>query len=222
MLPTTPLWSDLTTYQHLLFDGIAMTLKLATLVIISSFMGGLLLAFASKIEITAVRKSISGFVYFIRNIPLIMLIAVIHYGIFPSFNIEADFFVSAWVSLGLSASAYFSEIFRSGFLSIRPEEKESASVLGMSFIQQYMLVLLPLMFLRIVPSLMNQVVAIIKDTSLAALIGIIEISRASEIVYEQTFKEGEMLLLVAAFYFLVCYGLSFIGKAAVNPKLLSD
>ena len=199
-----------------------MTIKLALVVVITGFIGGLILAFLSKTPFKIISMASDGMVYLLRNTPLIMLIAIVHYGFFPSFNIEVDFFASAWVAISLSASAYFSEIFRSGWRCVRCEERESASVLGLSFIQQQVVVILPLMFLRIIPAIANQIVAIIKDTSLAALIGIIEISRATEIIYEQTFREGEMLLFLTVIYFVICYGVTIAGQCIARKKLLTE
>jgi len=152
-----------------------------------------------------------------RNIPIILLIALIHYGIIPALGIEGDFFVSACVALGLSSSAYFSELYRGGFSSITTEERQSAKALGLSFIQQLLWVLIPLAVLRVLPSFANQLVSVVKDTSLAALIGVVELTRSAEIIYETTYQEGPMLLLLALTYLGLCLGINHLCQRIKRP-----
>ena len=208
----TPVFNGISHYQGLLLAGLGQTVMLALVVIATGLLGGLILTLLRVTRLPLMTQSVGAWVYLFRNIPLIMLIALMHYAILPFMGYTIDFFFSAWLAMSLSASAYFAEIYRGGFKTLQNDEKEAASVIGLSLLQQIRYVLIPLVFIRMAPALINQSVSLIKDTSLASLIGVIELTRSAEIVYEHTFHEGEMLTLIALIYFVLCYSLSTFAK----------
>jgi His/Glu/Gln/Arg/opine family amino acid ABC transporter permease subunit len=209
---TTSVVHDILQYKGLLLNGLLQTMLLAVAVIATGLAGGLALMIIRNSRIPVLSHSVSAWVYFCRNIPLIMFVALMHYGVLPFLGYAMDFFFSAWLAMSLSASAYFAEVYRGGLKTLKAEEKEAAHGLGLGFWQQLRFVVVPLILLRMAPALINQSVSLIKDTSLASLIGVIELTRAAEIVYEHTFHEGEMLCLIALVYFVLSYSVSNVGR----------
>lgn len=195
-------------YAPLLLQGLAMTIILSLIVMAKSLIAGMFIAILRFYRVPLLARIGDIYVYLLRSIPLIMLIVLVHFGILPLLEIRNSFFLSAFVALSLSTTAYVSEIFRGGFQSLHPEEHEAAKSLGLSRIQRLTYIFVPLVVSRMMPTLINQFVTLIKDTSLASIIGVIELTRAAEIVYERTLHEAGLLILISCIYFGLCYGLS--------------
>ncbi len=215
---------DLIHYGPLLAHGLSLTLFLSLTVMVTSLFLGLLVAICRYYRLVAVHGILEGYVYLVRSIPVVMLIALVHFGLLPALGIENSFMLSAFVGLSLSTTAYVAEILRGGFTTIHQEEYEAATSLGLNVFQQLLYVLVPLVLSRMMPTLVNQFVTLIKDTSLASIIGVIELTRASEIAYEHTMREATILIFVALIYFVLCYGLSRWSRTleSKNAKALQN
>lgn len=195
-------------YAPLLTQGLIATIVLSILVMAKALVSGMVLAILRFYQVPILGRLSDGYVYLLRSIPLIMLIALVHFAVLPLLGIQHSFFLSAFVGLALSTSAYIAEIYRGGLQSIHTEEHEAAVSLGLTLPQRLIYVIIPLTVTRMMPALVNQFVTLIKDTSLASIIGVIELTRAAEIIYERTLHEVALLLLVSGIYFMLCYGLS--------------
>ncbi len=210
-----PSWfhpQELLVYAPLLLQGLGITLGLSVLVMAISFIGGLKLAIFRFYGLPFLGPFSAGLVYVLRSIPVVMLIALVHFGLMPLLDFHPSVFASACVALSLSTSAYVSEILRGGFASLRREEIEAAKSLGFNTLQRLVYIFVPLAVGRMLPAIVNQFVTLIKDTSLASIIGLIELTRAAEIIYETTMHEAMMLLVIAIIYFFICYGLSRLAR----------
>lgn len=199
---------DLLQGTPLLLKGLGMTLLISGISIPLGLLLGTLLGTLRHQGQTPFRQLATGYIEFIRSIPLILLLVFIHYGVFPLLHLRPDFLASSLLSFCLFEGAYFAEILRGGLRSIQAGEQEAAISLGLSTLQQLIFIQLPLAFQRTLPAMMNQVVTLIKDTSLASIVGVIEWTRAGEILYEQTHHDFEILALQACVYFAICFSLS--------------
>lgn len=211
--------SDIIESAPLLLRGLALTLGLSLCAAVLSWGFGLSVAVIRYFGVPGISQALAGLVYLIRSIPVVMLMVFIHFGALPALGFQNSFFLSALVALSISTTAYLSEIFRSGFASLGAEEYETAVCLGLNVMQRLIYVFIPLVLLRVLPATVNQFVTLIKDTSLASIIGVIELTRSAEIVYERTLHEMTMLAFVALVYFVICYTLSrFSERLAVLRK----
>lgn len=211
-MPDATGFGSLWAYRDLLLQGVALTLQLIVMVLAVSLPLGVVLSLIRVYRVPVLHGVVTGWVYFVRSIPVVMLIALVHFAVMPVFHPGVSVMVSAAVALILSTGVYFAEIFRGGFSSIHPEEQDAAISLGLSFVQRQVRVVLPLVFLRTVPALINQCVTLIKDTSLASLIGVMELTRSAEIIAQRTLHEATLLLFIAAVYFMVCFTLSCLAN----------
>jgi His/Glu/Gln/Arg/opine family amino acid ABC transporter permease subunit len=158
-------------------------------------------------------KLATAYVELIRAVPLVGFLVFVHYGLLaPWLGPRADYFFTAWVAFSLFEAAYFSEILRTGLRALRREEREAAISLGLTPLQRYRLVYGPLALRRASPALVNQAVTLIKDTAIASILGLVEFTRAGEIIYERTYQDLPILMLQALVYFLLCYSLSRLGR----------
>ena len=160
----------------LLSDGVKYTLGIFVVTIIGSMPLGLLLTFL-RMNKSRVSRGVTGFfVYIMRGTPLLLQLYFIYYGLpfIPGMKnvIVLDRLPAAMLAFVLNYSAYFCEIFRGGMLSIDPGQYEAARVLGFSKKQTLLQIILPQMLRVSLPSIANEAITLVKDTSLAFTISV--------------------------------------------------
>ena len=128
---------------------------------------------------------------------------------------------SAIIILGINASAFIAEIFRAGIQAIDPGQMEAARSLGMSYFQAMRKIILPQAFKIMIPSLMNQFIAAIKDTSILSAISVTELTMSAKTIIARTYKAFELYSFALIMYVIVITTLTFISKK-VERKLNYD
>jgi len=160
-----------------LMEGFWTTLFLAVCAAIMSTILGLLLAVFRTFNNAVLNVFIISYIDFFRAMPIIVLMMLMYYAL-PFMGIRLSAIMSGILALGLNSSAYVSEIFRAGFLSIKKGQIEAAHALGLNGLQTMRLVILPQAFRVVIPPLVGNYVASAKDTALASSISIIELLKA--------------------------------------------
>lgn len=156
---------------------------------------------------------ISGaYIYVIRGTPLLMQLFLVYYGLPVFFRIIVSAYTTALVGLTIYAAAYLAEIVRAGLQSVDKGQKDAAKALGMTSLQEFRSVVLPQALKVIVPPAFGFFIALIKDSSLVAIIGFIELTRSSRMVISRTYRPFTIYLGVALIYFVICYGFSIISR----------
>jgi His/Glu/Gln/Arg/opine family amino acid ABC transporter permease subunit len=213
--------NDIIANSDLLFKGLRITLMLGILSGVTSLVLGTLLGLARYSNITPLKICAVTFIEITRSIPLVLYIVFIYLTCSPilgQINIFHDEifgsleFQSAFIALSLFTSAYIAEIVRSGLKSVETTQIQAAKALGLNIFQRLKYVILPCAISRMMPALVSQFISLIKDTSLASIIGLIEFTRSGEIIYERTYNETQILALIALVYFVICYGMSQFSK----------
>jgi polar amino acid transport system permease protein len=167
----------------------------------------------------------SSYIDLIRGTPLLVQILIIYFGL-PSLGIYFDPITAGILAIGLNSGAYQAEIIRSGIKSIPKENIESAQSLGLTEFKIYKFIILPLAIRNVIPALTNELITLIKDSSLVSVIGVAELTRRGEYIIAWTFRPFEVYLLVAMIYFVICYFLSKLSfkleKKLAIPGFLSS
>ncbi|MGD9581474.1 MAG: amino acid ABC transporter permease [Vampirovibrionia bacterium] len=203
-----------------LMKGLFMTLQLAFITIIGSSITGIILGTIRHSKVPVLSWIAIAYIEFVRSIPLILFIIFVHFGLLPNIlHIHPTFFLSAAVAMIIFTAAYIAEIVRGGLKSIERGHIEAAKSLGLNYFQMMFYVILPLALSRMMPALVSQFIALIKDTSLASIIGLIELTRAGEIIYGRTFHEFEILIFIAMVYFIICYSLSLLSRKLESTQI---
>jgi putative glutamine transport system permease protein len=206
-------WQALFEPSILLFllDGLRFTLSIAVVAIVLSLVFGTLLALARISRPAVLRYPTIGFIELIRALPVLYLIFFSFFG-GQRFGLN-DPAVAAAVALTAYTSAVNAEIIRAGILSIDRGQVEAARSLGLGYVQTMWLIVLPQAFRRIVPPQVSQLVTLIKDTSLAYIVGTNEFMRRVTILYSG-FEIGTIQGIVAAsgVYFAINYALSRLAQ----------
>ncbi|WP_392486827.1 amino acid ABC transporter permease [Haloimpatiens sp. FM7315] len=163
-----------------ILKGSIITFKLYFVTLVISIPLGILMAF---LKMTKPLKRILGiYTWFFRGTPLLLQLFFVYYGL-PVIGIRLSEFSAASITFILNYAAYFTEIMRGGIQSIDKGQYEAAKVLGMSYVDTMRRIIFPQAFRRVVPSICNEAINLVKDTALITVIGMPEILRnAKEIV----------------------------------------
>ncbi len=218
------------TVTNELLTGFGLTVLLFAVTLVAAIPFGLLVSFCSMTRFKPLRWLSKTFVWIIRGTPLILQIIVISFipsSLFGILNKEiAAFFNTTMANVNflfvcvafvINYAAYFSEIFRGGIQSIPKGQYEAAQVLGMTRTQTFIRVVMPQVIKRIIPPMSNEIITLVKDTSLARAIGVIEIIMAAEIAVNR-YVEIWPLFYAGAFY-LVFNGLLTLLFGFIEKKL---
>ena len=200
-----------------LLEGFWESLKVFTLTLAFSIPLGLVVCFGSMSRFTPLKLLSRGFVWVIRGTPLMLLLIIIFYGPGLLFEVTGlSRFTATIVAFSINYACYFSEIYRGGIESIPQGQYEAGQVLGMTKTQIFFKVVLLQVVKRIVAPMSNEVITLVKDTSLARIIGIYEIIWAGE----SFIKKGLIwpLFYTGAFY-LIFSGILTVALSRLEKKL---
>lgn len=200
-----------------LLEGFWETLKVFSLTLLFSLPLGLVVSFGSMSKFTPLRALVKGFVWIIRGTPLMLQLIIIFYGPGLMLGLPAmPRFTATILAFTINYACYFSEIYRGGIESIPKGQYEAGQVLGMTKSQIFFKVVLLQVIKRILAPISNEVITLVKDTSLARIIGIYEIIWAGE----SFIKKGLIWpLFYTGVFYLVFSGLLTILFAKLEKKL---
>ena len=200
-----------------LLGGFWESLKVFSLTLLFSIPLGLVICFGSMSRFTLLKALSRGFVWIIRGTPLMLQLIIIFYGPGLVFEITGlSRFTATIVAFSINYACYFSEIYRGGIESIPQGQYEAGEVLGMTKSQIFFKVVLLQVVKRIVAPMSNEIITLVKDTSLARIIGIYEIIWAGE----SFIKKGLIwpLFYTGAFY-LIFSGVLTVALSKLEKKL---
>jgi polar amino acid transport system permease protein len=212
-------WSVVAANLPYLLEGLRGTVLLGLLVMsLGTVLGfGVGLARLSRGGVYALA---TAFVELFRDTPLIMQIFFIFFGL-PAVGVRLNAFVAASVAMTFFAAANTAEIVRGAIQSLPRGQWEAARSLGLSSAQTLRWVILPQALRRTLPPLMGLFTTLLKDTSLAAIVNVFELTTAGRRVVERTLASFEIWLVVAALYFLLCYPLS-VATQRLERRLVAE
>ena len=144
------------------------------------------------------------YIEIIRGTPALLQLMILYYIIFKSVNI--NIVVVGIISFGLNSGAYVSQIIRSGLISIPKGQEEASTMLGFNYFQTMKDVIMPQALRNVLPALGNEFITLLKETSVAGYIGILELTKASDIVASSTYDYFFPLLIVAIIYLILTLG----------------
>ena len=200
-----------------LLAGFWESLRVFTLTLLFSIPLGLVICFGSMSKFSPLRYVTRGFVWIIRGSPLMLQLLIIFYGPGLLFGLPAmPRFTATIVAFAINYACYFSEIYRGGIESIPQGQYEAGQVLGLTKRQIFFKIVLLQVIKRITAPMGNEVITLVKDTSLARVIGIYELIWAGE----SFIKKGLLWpLFFTGIFYLVFSGLLTIGLNKLEKKL---
>ncbi len=217
-------WDFTFLYQNypLLLDGLLATFKLAIAINVLAVLIGLVAGAARASRHAAFRVPATAYVEFFRNIPALVQVFWVFYALPILTNVQINAFVASVLALSLYNGAYLAEIFRSGIQSIERGQWEAGKALGLSYLDQMRFVVLPQAVRRIIPSLTNQAIEIVKFTTVASTISFAETLYYAKLLSEQEFRPLESYTAAAALLVTVILAMSYLARRLEMRLELSD
>jgi len=240
-------WDILAGYGPLFAQGLWMTVQLAVIATAAGLALGVGVGLVNtdamrpargrplvRGALWALRGATTAYVTFFRGTPLFVQILLVHFALMPTlihpdggwllsgelareFRQNHGAFFSGTLALSLNAGAYISEIFRAGIQSIHGGQAAAALSLGMTPWQGMRFIVLPQAFRRMVPALVNETIALIKDSSLVSAIGLLELAMAARTVAGAYSRYWEPYLAISAMYLVLTWTLSLLAKRLEAP-----
>lgn len=195
-----------------LLDGLLVTIEIAAISIILSFIIGAILGLVRYMKVPVLSFLAGAIVDIIRNLPLLLIIFFTYFAL-PQIGIRLSIFWSAVAAMTIFESAMLSEIIRGGLNSIPVGQMEAGRSTGLTYAQTIWYIIIPQALRAMVPPIVSQFVALVKDTSLATIITLPELTHNARIVYGQdTNFVIPMFIAMGFLYWVVCYTLSKLSK----------
>lgn len=187
------------------------TIGLALVAVVGGGLLGLLVAVARVVPFRPLNWLASGYIGLIQGTPLLGQLFVLFFGL-PLFGFSVDAWSAAAIALSLYSSAFFGEIWRGSLQSVPHRQWEAGASLGLSYGMRFRYVIIPQAVRISIAPTVGFLVQLVKNTSLTALIGFVELTRASQIMTAATFAPLQVYLVAAAIYFVICFSLSQLSQ----------
>lgn len=193
------------------------TIALTALALAGGGFVGLIVATCGASHRTLPRYLARGYVGLVQGIPLLVWLFLFYFGL-SIFGYNLPPWVAATLGFSVYAGAFLGEIWRGALLSIPKTQWEAGTSIGLTFIEQLRHVIIPQAVKVAIPPTVGFTVQLVKNTSLAAVIGFVELTREGQLTTAATYQPFAVYLIVAALYFCVCYSLSRYARALERSR----
>jgi len=207
-------------HLQFLLQGALWTLLLSLIAFVGGGLLGFIVAMCRISPIKGLRWVALGYVQLVQGTPLLILMFLSYFGLsILGFTLPA--IVAAGISMTIYVSAYIGEIWRGCIQAVPRTQWEAAECLALSRVQRMALVILPQALRIATPPTVGFMVQIVKNTSLASVVGFIELARAGQVVNNSLFEPFLVYMLVAGLYFLLCFPLSWWSRTLERRLLVT-
>ncbi len=195
---------SLSVMMQQLLSGLLVSIEIFIVTLIFSLPLGLLICFGRMSKNPVLRTLVSAYISIMRGTPLMLQLMVVYFGPYFLFGIKISMgysLIAVFIAFSINYAAYFAEIYRGGIESISVGQYEAAKILGYNRFQTFFRIIFPQVIKRIIPSVTNEVITLVKDTSLAFVVAVAEMfTKAKQIASSQT----TMLpfVIAAALYYI--------------------
>jgi len=193
-----------------ILEAAQWTIALSLIAFIGGAVLGLVVALMRTSESKGARAAATAFIQIFQGTPLLLQLFLVFFGA-PVLGLDINPWVAAGVALVLNSAAFLGEIWRGCIQAIPRGQWEAAQALNLHYVARMRDVVLPQAFKIALAPTVGYLVQIIKGTSLAAIIGFVEVTRAGQIVNNATFEPLVVFSVVAAIYFVICWPLSLLA-----------
>ncbi len=201
----------ISSFPKILEFGLKVTLPLAVIAFILSTVLAVLVAMVQFAEVPVLKQICRFYIWVIRGTPLLVQLMVAFYGL-PLIGIHANPFVMAVIVFTINEGAYSAETMRAAMEAVPAGQLEAGYCVGMNFMQIMWHIILPQSFRTAFPSLFNALISMVKDTSLASSITVVEMFTRTKQIAGQSYNYLPLYIEVAIVYLLFCTVLTFVQK----------
>ena len=192
--------------------AIRWTLLLSLVAFVGGGVVGFIVAILRTMQSRLVRVLTAGYIQLFQGTPVLMQLFVFYYGLAVLFDVQVDAWPAVALAFTLYAGAFLGEIWRGSIQAIPRTQWEASACLSLGYLQQLRFVILPQAMRISIPPTVGFLVQLIKNTSIAAIIGFVELTRAGQLMVNVTFQPMIVYPIVAALYFVLCWPLSLLSR----------
>jgi polar amino acid transport system permease protein len=199
-------------------SGLLVTVEIAVFgLIIGILLGTLIAVVRVTPQYKTFPKILDGicnvYVAFFRGTPMVVQLLIGYYVLFPAMNIAIDAVIVAVLIFGLNSAAYVSEIMRSGIQSVDIGQLEAARALGLPYSTSMLKIVIPQSIKNILPTLGNEFIVLVKDTSIVSFIAVVDLTKAFRQIGDATYEYVVPYLILALVYLVLVLGITFAIRA---------
>jgi His/Glu/Gln/Arg/opine family amino acid ABC transporter permease subunit len=205
-------WHVVTESFGYLLAGARATLLLSATALLTGTGLGIVWGMLRVLPVPTLQRFMVGVIDGVRAVPLLLQMFFIFFGL-PAVGVQMPVFVSAALAMTLWMAANLAEVMRGAVESIQRGQFEAGYSSGLGYAQVMRWIILPQALRRMLPPYVGLCTILIKDTSLAAIIGVFELTRAAQETIERTFRSFELYLTIGAMYFVLCFALTLLSRA---------
>jgi len=198
--------------------GVLITLEITIVALLLATIIGLVVGLVNVGKNKTLKYVAKIYIDLIRGTPLIVQAFFLYFGMTGALHFRMTPETAGIIVISLNAGAYLAEIFRGGIQSIDPGQMEAARSLGLPYSKAMIKVILPQAFKNMIPSILNQFIISLKETSILTVIGVRELTQSGQIVIASTYRSFEIWTMVGIMYFILIFSLSTIFRK-VEVKL---
>lgn len=184
-----------------LLSGIGTLLEIFFITLVLALPLGLIVALARNSKCKILSWIMKNYILLIRGTPMILQIIIVYFCPYYLFNVTYDRFLAIVIAFTINYAAYFAEIFRSGIMAIPNGQREAAYTLGFNKMQTFFIIILPQVIKNVLPAMSNEVISLLKTTSLAQTIGIAEMFSLAQ--KQASYNFSIIPLVLAGGYYLI-------------------
>lgn len=209
---------------NLMLKGIINTLIIAAVALVLGVILGTIFAVVKVLPQNGFNKVLSAiadvYITVIRGIPIVVLLLLFYFGVMSPLGVHE--LVVACIVFGINSSAYVAEIIRSGILAVERGQLEAGRSLGLSYGTTMFKIVLPQAIKNIMPALGNELIVLIKETSVASFITVFDLTRAARAIVSQTYDTFVPYIVLAACYLFIVLIVTFVLKSVERWVRRSD
>lgn len=200
-----------------MLQGALVTLEISACAMVLASVTGLIMGLISVSTLRIPKAIIRAYVYFVRGTPALVQIFLVYFAL-PRIGFEFSSFWSGVVALSFNSAGFIAEIMRAGLQSIDAGQTEAALSIGMTERQSIQFILLPQSLRRVTPPLTNELITLVKSSSLLSVISITELTRTAQLIIAEKFVPFELYAALAVYYLVIISVLSW-GSEALEKRL---
>lgn len=207
MIDLTLIWDSIPSLLY----GTAVSLQITCIAAFIGLTFGSIFGLAETSQSRSISFAIGAYVTLFRGTPMLIQILFIYY-VLPQFGLILAPFWAASLAIGLNSCAYISQIIRTGINAVPKGQIEAAHTLGFTHIKTMRYIVFPQAFRVTLPALGNELITLVKDSSLASIIGVMELTKEASVIRSRTYDAFSILLAVSIIYLILTASLSFCLK----------
>ena len=196
-------------FTKILIPGIKVTIPLTLASFAFSFLLGMILAIVQVANVSILKQAARIYIWIFRGTPLIVQLFIIFFGL-PRVGITLEAFPAAVIAFGMNLGAYNAEVFRSAIQAVPQGQMEAAQMIGLNYPQTLIRIILPQAFPIAFPSLFNNLISLLKDTSLASSITVIELFTTAQQIAARTYEPFALYCEAAVIYLIFSTALTWL------------